>query len=145
MNWSNVPIPEAHIVGLLLGAIAQLSFSRELFRLPGIGDAVGLPTILVGIGLCAWSVFEAREMDISSPPTLLTSGPYALSRNPMYVGWSLIYLGIAFIANSVWIISLFPAVIAYVHFVDIPREEQLLQQQFGQEFLDYQKRVRRYF
>jgi protein-S-isoprenylcysteine O-methyltransferase Ste14 len=145
MKWSNVPIPEAHVVGLLLGAITQLSFPRELFRLPGIGDAFGLPLILVGIGICAWSVFEAKEMDIASPPTLLTSGPYALSRNPMYVGWSLIYLGFAFVVNSVWIIVLFPAVIAYVHFVDIPREEQLLQQQFGQEFLDYRKRVRRYF
>jgi protein-S-isoprenylcysteine O-methyltransferase Ste14 len=145
MKWSNVPIPEAHVVGLLLGAIAQLFFSRRLFRFPGIGDAVGWPLILVGIGLCAWSVFEAREMNIASPPTLLTSGPYSLSRNPMYVGWSLIYLGIAFVANSVWIILLFPAVIAYVHFVDIPREEQLLQQQFGQEFLEYRKRVRRYF
>jgi protein-S-isoprenylcysteine O-methyltransferase Ste14 len=143
-KWKNIPIPEAHVVGLVLGAIMQAAFSQRLFRLPWIGDAFGWPLILIGIGLSVWSVFEAREMDIESPLMLLTSGPYALSRNPMYVGWSLIYLGIAFAANSVWIIALFPAAFAYIHFVDIPREEQLLQQQFDQKYLEYQKRVRRY-
>ena len=145
MRWKNVPIPEAHLVGLVVGAIAQIAFSQKVFNLGWIGDVAGWPLILAGIGLCTWSVFEASEMDITSPPMLLTGGPYALSRNPMYVGWSLIYLGIGLTVNSLWIMALFPVVIAYIHFVDIPREEQLLQQQFGQEYQDYQKHVRRYF
>ena len=62
----------------------------------------------------------------------------------MYVGWGLIYLGVALIVNSVWILVLFPLVIAAIHFLDILKEEQRLKEQFGDEYLDYQSRVRRY-
>ena len=48
----------------------------------------------------------------------------------MYVGWTLIYLGIVFTANSVWMIALFPLVVAYIHFVDIRKEEKLLERKF---------------
>ena len=145
MRWSNIPIPEAHLVGLVIGAILQFFFSNRLFRLLSTGFAVGLPVFLVGIGLCAWSVIEAKEMNITSPNMLLKTGPYALSRNPMYVGWTLIYLGISLTANSVWIIAFLPLVIIYIHFVDIRREEQSLKAEFGDQYLEYQERVRRYF
>ena len=144
LNWSNVPIPEAHVVGLILGAILQVVFSGRLFQAKWIGYGVGWPLILVGLGLSLWSVIEAREMDISSPKMLLTSGPYAFSRNPMYVGWTLIYLGIVFTANSVWMIALFPLVVAYIHFVDIRKEEKLLERKFGDQYIEYRRRVRRY-
>ena len=83
----------------------------------------------------AAEVLAALGAEHSVTPLALVAGVAALAA----------HLGIAFVANSVWIILLFPAVIAYVHFVDILREERLLQQQFGQEFLEYRKRVRRYF
>jgi protein-S-isoprenylcysteine O-methyltransferase Ste14 len=62
----------------------------------------------------------------------------------MYVGWTLIYLGIAFVVNSVWVTALLPLVIAFTHFVDVPKEERSMREQFGDEYLDYQRRVRRY-
>ena len=83
-------------------------------------------------------------MDIASPNLLLTGGPYAFSRNPMYLGWGLIYLGIGLAVNSAWILALFIPVVAYVHFVDIRKEERRLEEQFGDEYLEYQRRVRRY-
>ena len=106
---------------------------------------MGWPLIIAGCGLCAWSVIEAKEMNITQPNVLLNSGPYAISRNPMYVGWSIIYLGISFVANSVWIFSLLPIVIVYNHYMDIRKEEQMLDEQFGNEYRQYRKRVRRYF
>jgi len=144
MRWSNVPIPEPHLVGLVMGAILQVLFPLRLFQLPWIGLAMGLPLFLSGAGLCAWSVLEAKEMNIASPNRLLTSGPYALSRNPMYVGWTLIYIGITLAVNSVWILGLLPLVILYIHFVETRKEEQRLAEQFGDDYHNYRRQVRRY-
>ena len=84
-------------------------------------------------------------MSIESPAKLLTTGPYARSRNPMYVGWTLLHLGISVAANSVWMISLLPAAIVFTHFVDVRREERILKAAFGDQYRAYQERVRRYF
>lgn len=62
----------------------------------------------------------------------------------MYVGWTLLYLGIALTANSVWIIALLPAAIVFTHLVDIRREERSLMAEFGDQYLEYKKRVHRY-
>ncbi len=143
-KWSNVPIPIAHVLGLGLGVILQFVFPKTIFQNQWIGYALGLLLIGIGIGLSAWSVLEAGTTNIESPNRLITSGPYAFSRNPMYIGWGSIYLGVALIVNSVWIIALFPLVITATHFMDVLKEEQLLKEQFGDEYLDYQSRVRRY-
>jgi protein-S-isoprenylcysteine O-methyltransferase Ste14 len=83
-------------------------------------------------------------MDISSPEELVISGPYAFSRNPIYLGWTLIYLGIAFVLNAVWLLILFPLAAIYVHFVEIHNEEKALEQKFGDRYRDYREQVRRY-
>jgi protein-S-isoprenylcysteine O-methyltransferase Ste14 len=143
-KWSNVPIPIAHVLGLGLGGILQFFIPSVIIQHQWIGYAVGLLLLGIGISLSAWSVLEASATNIESPDKLITSGPYAFSRNPMYVGWDAIYLGVALIVNSVWIIILFPLVIAAIHYLDVLKEEQLLKEQFGEEYLDYQARVRRY-
>ena len=144
-KWNNVPIPQAHVIGLVIGAILQIFFSQKLYQSPWLGYGIGWPLIVIGIGICVWSVIEAKEMDIADPDTLLKSGPYAFSRNPMYVGWTLIYLGISLAANSFWILALLPIVLLYIHFMDIRKEEQYLDEQFGDEYRQYRKQVRRYF
>ena len=144
MKWSNVPIPIVHVLGLVLGGILQMVFPWTIFQVRWIGYALGLPLIGIGIGLSAWSVLEAGNTKIESPTRLLTRGPYSYSRNPMYVGWGSIYLGVALVLNSVWMIALYPFVLVSNHFLDIRKEERFLSEQFGDEYLDYQARVRRY-
>jgi protein-S-isoprenylcysteine O-methyltransferase Ste14 len=143
-RWSNVPVPEACVVGLVLGAILQRLFPARIMPIGWIGHALGWPLIGVGVGLALWAVRAAREMDISTPDTLLTEGPYAISRNPMYVGWILIYMGIALVTNSLWILALLAPVAAYIHFVDVLGEERALEQEFGEAYRAYRQRVRRY-
>jgi protein-S-isoprenylcysteine O-methyltransferase Ste14 len=63
----------------------------------------------------------------------------------MYIAWALIYLGVGLAANSLWITALFPPVAAFTHFVDIRKEEHLLERQFGEGYRHYRERVRRYF
>ena len=145
LRWVNVPVPPQHLVGLLLGAYLHFRLSQRLFSMPWMGGLLGLPLIAVGIWISIRASMEAGEMSIESPAKLLTTGPYARSRNPMYVGWTLLHLGISVAANSVWMISLLPAAIVFTHFVDVRREERILKAAFGDQYRAYQERVRRYF
>lgn len=144
-KWANVPIPVQYLLGLILGVILQLVLGQRLFVTAWIGVATGLPLIAVGVGFAVWSVLEAGDTETESPNRLLTGGPYSLSRNPMYVAWTLMYLGIGLAANSLWILALLPIVVVFTHFVDVRREERFLEKQFGDEYLQYKRRVRRYF
>lgn len=94
--------------------------------------------------MSVWAVVEAQDMKIESPTKLHTNGPYSISRNPMYVGWSAIYLGIAMVLNSLWILAFFPVAFLIIHFVDIRREERHLDELFGDQYRRYQASVRRY-
>jgi len=143
-KWNNVPIPDMYLVGLLIGFFLHRFSSKRLFRLKIIRHVLGWPFFIVGLGLCVWSVLEAKDMNITHPNILLKSGPYAHSRNPMYVGWTFIYLGISFVANSVWMVILLPIAFIFNHIGSIRKEERLLHEQFGDEYKLYQKQVRRY-
>ena len=75
---------------------------------------------------------------------MVTWGPYRFTRNPMYVGLTIAYLGEAMLLRQLWPVILLPLVIAYVHWIVIPLEESKLQQAFGEQFDRYRARVRRW-
>ena len=145
LKWSNIPIPEACVVGIVAGGILQLFRPASVFPAAWIGHLAGWSLILLGAALSLWAAIEASDSDISSPDTLLTTGPYAWTRNPMYVGWMAIYVGVAFAANALWILVLSPLVVAYIHFVDVRGEEAWLEGRFGEQYRAYCTRVPRYF
>jgi protein-S-isoprenylcysteine O-methyltransferase Ste14 len=63
------------------------------------------------------------------------TGPYRYSRNPIYLSFSLLQLGVAFWVNSLWLfVTLMPAV-ALMSFVVIPREEHYLESRFPSDYL----------
>ena len=144
-KWSNVPIPPQHLLGLISGAILQLVLKQKLLAVPWVGVVIGLTLIALGVGLAGWSVYTAGETEVEKPTQLLTRGPYSVSRNPMYVAWTLKYLGIGLVANSLWIVALLPIVVVFTHFVDVRREERFLEKQFGDAYLQYKGQVHRYF
>jgi protein-S-isoprenylcysteine O-methyltransferase Ste14 len=61
----------------------------------------------------------------------------------MYVGWTMVYLGVALMAGSRWLLTLLPAVLAYTHRT-VLREERSLETRFGRDYRQYRERVRRY-
>jgi protein-S-isoprenylcysteine O-methyltransferase Ste14 len=83
-------------------------------------------------------------MSIEAPEKLLMTGLYSRSRNPMYVGWMLLYLGIGLAGNSVWTLAFLPLVMIFTHLVDVRKEERKLKNKFGEQYLEYQDKVRRY-
>ena len=84
-------------------------------------------------------------MDPSLPATaVVTSGPYRLSRNPLYVGLALVYFGLTLALDSWWGIVLLVAVLIVMHRGVIQREERYLEQKFGDGYRQYRSTVRRY-
>ncbi|WP_410786313.1 methyltransferase family protein [Kribbella sp. C-35] len=103
----------------------------------------GWALIATGGIVIAGALQAAAANDLARPERLVTSGPYALSRNPMYVGWVLAQLGIGLITGSGWILATVPAVGAGLH-RDVVREERRLARTFGDEYERYSERVGRY-
>jgi protein-S-isoprenylcysteine O-methyltransferase Ste14 len=143
-KWSNVPIPEAYLVVLVVGILLHFLLPRAIFTERWIGIALGGFLLLAGAALAVWAVLEAADVAIDSPDRLFVTGPYAFTRNPMYVGWSLMTLGVALVVNTIWLLALMPLALAYLHVVDTRREERLLEERFGGEWTEYSANVRRY-
>ncbi len=76
--------------------------------------------------------------------TLIVEGPYRFTRNPIYLGITLLYTGIAILANTLWPILLLPGVLFVMTRGVIEREEAYLEQKFGPQYLAYKAKVRRW-
>ena len=77
-------------------------------------------------------------------PRLTTDGPFRYTRNPGYLCLAMIYAGIAVLWNALWAILLLPLVLFVVQREVIGREERYLERTFGEEYLDYKTKVRRW-
>ncbi len=75
---------------------------------------------------------------------LVTEGLHARSRNPIYVGMLVIYAGLAILIDSLWALGLGVALFVYLRFFVIAREERYLERKFGETYLAYKRRVRRF-
>jgi protein-S-isoprenylcysteine O-methyltransferase Ste14 len=142
-RWGNVPLPQTYLVGLGAGVLLQVVLPWRPPWPAWVGHAVGWPLLLAGLGLAAWGVRAAAAVDLERPHQLVLRGPYAVSRNPMYLAWAVVYLGIALVANAVWPLLLLPGVLLATHLV-VVREERLLEGRFGAAYRSYKTSVRRY-
>jgi protein-S-isoprenylcysteine O-methyltransferase Ste14 len=145
-----VPVPWVFVLTYLAGVGIEAAFRTDGF-LPKstLLTSVGYVIFTVGAGLAAWGwliFWRARTTRVpgEASTTLVTSGPYRLMRNPMYVGLSVAYVGEAAILHQVVPLVLLPLTIAYLNRVVIPVEEERLHSVFGAEYEQYQKDVRRW-
>lgn len=132
------------IIGFLIDWFVPAPFVPEAYDLPA-----GLILIALAIALMTWSVraFGAAgtEVDVRKPSTaIVSSGPYAYSRNPIYLAMIIFTLGAAVWLNSIWILGSLPIVLVIMHYGVIAREERYLEKKFGKVYLDYKAQVRRW-
>lgn len=156
MTAINVFKSVMHNIGVVLMGFAFAYLGTRIDALLGIERfhsviAVAAACMLIGIGylIRVWATFlfyELRMKVISLVPqkTLITSGPYGFSRNPLYLGGNVfIFLGAVLALGSPSGIGLTALNIVAVDFM-IRREEKQLERDFGEEFAAYRKRVRRW-
>ena len=145
---SNMPLPAGQVVGLVGSVLLD---RLRAARLPGPRVAhrlAGGMAILAGCALNAWALNERRRrevggFDLERPGVLVTTGPYAITRHPMYVGWWFIHGGFGLFRGSPWVLATLPiAVMAERH--TVIEEERALVLTFGEQYTRYADQVPRY-
>jgi protein-S-isoprenylcysteine O-methyltransferase Ste14 len=142
------PPPLLYAIIFIVGVLLQRVWPVRILP-PPVGRTAGIVCIVAGVTLIVWSIqtfWRARTSILPVRPStaIVTGGPFRFTRNPMYVALALLYLGAAFWLNMLWLLLLFPALIFLVQFYVIAREERYLERKFGEEYLQYKSRVRRW-
>ncbi|HEX5435803.1 MAG TPA: isoprenylcysteine carboxylmethyltransferase family protein [Gemmatimonadaceae bacterium] len=109
----------------------------------------GMALIILGLSLSIAVMRSFGRAGTPVPPScpttrFVSAGPYRYTRNPDYIGQTLLYTGIALVTNSWWPLILLPLVLLVVHYGVVRREERYLEGKFGQEYRNYTARVRRW-
>lgn len=148
MNIATVPPPLIYLASGLLGILTdELLPSAARFddwiRISGIVlgiVSIGVLPPVLSRFRSARTPFDVRK----TPSTLVTSGPFRISRNPSYIGLTLLYIGIGVAANSVGMLALAVVPVAILTRWVIPLEEQRLSDEFGEAYATYRACVRRW-
>lgn len=147
-----IPVPWVFVLGYLLGVGLQFTVLPRLHLSAAAShntSMVGAALFAVGAIIAGWGLILFHRARTTTTPgetsnAFVTRGPYRFTRNPMYVGLTLAYLGeMGLLAQPAPIFSLI-LVIAYVNWIVIPVEESRLRETFGETYVEYKNRVRRW-
>jgi protein-S-isoprenylcysteine O-methyltransferase Ste14 len=139
----------ALIIGSLMWLLNRYFPVAQLIESPW--NRVGIAIIIIAGSSDLWSLLlffkkhtTPNPMKPQNTTGIVTSGLYKFSRNPMYVGLLIILTGYAIWLGSVTPFLLLPLFYWLITQMQIKPEERILQQKFGQEYLDYKNTVRRW-
>jgi len=140
--------PLIYLASIVAGLAFQWMWPRPV--LSGVGPGL-LGGVLVVVALLVFAASVQRFRTAGTPvparkPTtaIVRTGPYRFSRNPIYLAFSLLQLGIALWVNSWWLVATLAAAVGLIHYAVVPREERYLEARFGTEYLNYKGSVRRW-
>ncbi len=144
---AQVPVPPPAIFAGFLIAALLLNWAVPLpAPWPGVLRAVGALMVLAGLSLGFWSIRLMMKSHTSPDPhrpttALVTHGPYGRSRNPIYLGFLMIYLGFTIMAGTIWGILLSPVLLVTVSRAVVRAEERYLETKFAASYSRYRSRV----
>ena len=142
--------PAALVVGFALDHLLPLPFSIPRAGLAhGIGVVIAGALIVIGIALFAAGVRNfsraATPLPTNEPARVLVmTGIHGWTRNPIYLGFFLMYLGIGVAVRSPWILALTIPLAVAIRYGVVAREEAYLERRFGDAYRDYKARVPRW-
>jgi protein-S-isoprenylcysteine O-methyltransferase Ste14 len=146
-----IPPPLFYVALFLLSFILQGYFTirKAFFFHRGIANIIGLLIIITGL---VFSILALRQflktkntvVLIKPASSLQSNGIYSISRNPMYLGLMLIYLGMALIFGNWWTIILIPVLFLLIQYFVILPEEKYLSRAFGKAYADYKEKTGRW-
>ena len=121
---------------------AERFFSSETVSWIGAGLCFG-GVLMVLLSLLAFGTSFRVGIDTDRPDKLITSGVFAISRNPIYVGFGLVLLG-QFLVFPSWIPLIYLLAAVWLFNRQVLREEAFMREHYGREYAEYRSRVRRY-
>jgi protein-S-isoprenylcysteine O-methyltransferase Ste14 len=144
------PPPLVVLLSIVLGivlryAIGPLALPANRYLVRWVGVAILL--FAVGLIVSASILFKRSGQDPKPwrpSPELLLDGPYRFTRNPMYMGITLIQIGLGLALSNLWISLLAPFSLLAVHFIAVLPEEEYLTEKFGDRYRAYVAKVQRY-
>ncbi len=148
---SPVPWPPILLVATFVaGWIAQ---SYAPFSWPGMPRPIvlgaGLSLMALALATIGWAALEMRRADTTILPTaaattLVTTGPFRFSRNPIYLADCLLLVGLALVFLKPWIALLVPIFVGLVTWLSIIPEERHLDIVFNHVYRDYKRKTHRW-
>ncbi len=146
------PPPFLFLGGILLGWLIDRYVHPFPMHAGGAihpATLVGLALAMLGGALARWGLRTFRRARTGIIPhhpatQLVQHGPYRYTRNPMYLGLTVAYVGFALLMNDWWTLCLLPVVLVLLWFMAIRREESYLRRAFGEEYEAYCRKVRRF-
>jgi protein-S-isoprenylcysteine O-methyltransferase Ste14 len=147
-NLGLVRPPLVYLGSILLGLLLHFAWPLPLVRHP-VGAPIGAGVVLMAVGLFIAAVRTFRAAGTPVPgnrptTTIVRKGPYRFSRNPIYLAFSALQVGIALWVGSLWLLVTLVPALALMSFWVIPREERYLEARFPSEYLPYKSSVRRW-
>lgn len=145
-----IPPPLTLVVSLILGLLLHRIFPVCIVSasLP-VRLLIAAP-LLLGYGvITALSVRMMLAKNTALTPhrsttTVISEGPFSLTRNPLYLSVLMLYAGIAVLVNAVWMLCLLPVMLVALDRGAVIHEEEYLERKFGDQYLEYKRRVRRW-
>lgn len=156
---SNPAVPDRAAVRIFPPAVPLLTIAAGVVLERMIPTALSIPEAVrwsggvLAIGsvlfLGAWSVALVRRSGQSENPWkpttgVIRSGPFRLTRNPMYLQMVLVTFGLGIAFENPWILALTPLCGIALQLLAIRPEEEYLERKFGEEYLQYKARVPRW-
>jgi len=142
------PPPLIYLAGIALGWAIHRWVPAVRLTLPPARN-VAIVLLAAGGLLAVWSLVEFIRHRTHPDPyhptaTIIATGPFRFSRNPIYVAFAAIQAGLGLATGNGWMLVTLVPVLLTVRYGVIAREEAYLKQKFGDEYLDYLSRVRRW-
>ena len=141
--------PALYLVAVLLGIALHWLWALEFARRSSVRIALGVALLCGGVALLGSALSAFRRIgqhpDPRKPtPVITRDGPYRFTRNPMYLGGSLIQLGLGVALGNAWIVLLLVPALALIHHRVILPEEAYLEKKFGEDYACFKASVRRW-
>jgi protein-S-isoprenylcysteine O-methyltransferase Ste14 len=140
--------PRYHVYLIFAAAFDLPTLSRQVFFDSPAVAGLGAAFCLAGLVMMAWSLISFEQsfrvgIDVEHPDRLITTGAFAISRNPIYVAFGCVLIG-QFLIYPNWILLVYSAAGFWLLHRQVLREEVFLKEHYGGEFLAYRRKVRRY-
>ena len=145
----DLPVKPPIIFVIALAAGVAIHWVWPMSARPASWGFLGIGVSVLAIALIEWASFTFRRSGTNVVPwkpamTVVSRGPYALSRNPISVGFALFQVGLGLWTNRLAVVLMVVPAVIVTGVVVIRREERYLERKFGAAYLEYKTRVRRW-